>query len=419
MADYESQIISKTVSHGGIEKLLANGIQEDHFEDSDNRKVWGFLTKHVTTYKSTPSFDTVKERFPDYKFEIIEEPLDFVTHQFISLIKRRKAVESFRELAKVLDENDPDEISKIDETFFEKAQELSQTVPASNVSKFSNMPERIELYEARKAAGVQLGIPYGIDALDDMTMGLHPHQYVTIAGFTGVGKSTLGLQLAVNHWRAGYTPLIISLEMDEEETYRKLDAMAAGLRQKALKKMELNNVEKESWEELAEKSKRLTNDIIVIDIDDATPERIFAETVRWKPDVVVVDYVQLMLGPKYLKTTWEKVDHCSKALKRQARSLRIPVYGLAQTNAEAAEKGAKLTNLGGAKAIGFHSDLMLGLRQDEEDRAMKKMNVEVGKNRGGELGEFALWWNHEKAEYRQWKATDAFAARDEKDDFDS
>lgn len=410
MADWQSKLVSKVTLHGGIEKALAKGIESDHFEDEqEEQKIWDFLLNHVRKYKSSPSPEAVKESFPEYKWEIITDPLDYVIDQFITSVKRRNAVKAFSELADIIDENEYDTISHIDEIFIEKAQELAQVIPSTNISKFSNMNQRIDLYKARKAEGITPGIPFGIRKLDEDTLGLQPHQYVTISGFTGLGKTTLGLVLAINHYLEGYNPMIISLEMGEDEIYRKLDAMALGFRQHALKEMTLPGTDIQKWEKYAEKVKDAANDIIVVDVDYATPEKVFAETARWKPDVVIVDYVQLMIGPKNIYSRWEKIDYCSRMLKAQARQMRIPVYGLSQTNADGESDGANLANLAGSKSIGMHSDIVLGLNQDDDMRAMKKIEINIKKNRGGPVGAvIPMRWDHVNSDYREWKPEDAF-----------
>jgi replicative DNA helicase len=270
------------------------------------------------------------------------------------------------------------------------------------------MRKRIEEYKAKKAAGIQTGLLYGFKRLDEATLGLQPHQYVTIAGWTGIGKSTLGMIFSVQHYIDGFTPMIISLEMDEDEIYRKLDGIAVGLKQHALKEMILHPNEMQRWEEFAERAEEAANNIIVVDIETATPERVYAETAKWNPDVVVVDYIQMMEGPKHLRTTWERVDHCSRALKAQARTMKIPLYGLAQTNVEG-ESGAKLSNLGGAKAIGFHSDVVFGMKQDESMQAMKKMEISIEKNRNGPSNVIqSVYWDQSNSVFKEWDGKYAY-----------
>lgn len=403
MRSYEKELIAKAISTGGAETLIAQGVQPRHFSNEECSQIWEHVIAHIRDYKSPPEPATVKEDFPDFKWVASTEPLKFIADRFIAQAKRRKAVTVFEEMAEILDKDEFEDLFHIDEIFVEKARELSQELPSTNATKFSSAKGRIDMYRQKKEAGDPLGLSYGIDELDKWTMGLFPHQYVTIAGFTGVGKSTLGMQLAVNHYLEGANVMIVSLEMDEDEVHRKLDGIASTLRQQALKELQLNGVEMERWEEMAERAEKAANDIIVVDVDFATPEKVYGDTARWNPDVVIVDYVQLMLAPKHLRAQWEKVDHCSRMLKAQARAMKIPVYGIAQTNADAAEEGAKLTNLGGSKSIGFHSDLVLGLRQTDDDLAQKQMQVTIEKNRGGPKNKtITMHWDQEKSEFRQW-----------------
>lgn len=413
MANYENKLLSKAVQEGGVIELISQGIEARHFSDKENKELWTFLTNHIRTYKDPPSFDVVKEKFDEYKWEIVPDNLAFVQDKFITEVKRREAIGAFDDLASILDANDQEQISRIDEIFFDKAKDLAQIVPSSNVSKFSEMKRRIDDYRERKEKGIQIGIPFGIPRLDELTLGLQAHQYVTIAGWTGVGKSTLGMILSVHHYLEKATPMIVSLEMDEEEIYRKIDAIAVGLKQHAIKEMTLSPNEMKKWEQYAERAENAANDIIVVDVDFATPEKVYAETARWNPDVVVVDYVQLMEAPKHYRNSWEKVGYVSQMLKLQARQLRIPIYGIAQTNADGMTEGANLGNLGGSKDIGKHSDIVLGLKQDETMFGMNKMEINVVKNRAGPIGSIDMYWNQAKALFRPWQPTDSFSKNED------
>lgn len=407
MRDPESALIDKVSLHGGSEQLIAKGIDEQHFSDEDNREVFSFLKNHIKKYKAPPSPDVVREKFPNRNWEIITDPLEYIQERFIVEVKRNFAIDSYNSLGEILQQNKQQDIKRIDEIFIDSAKELAEIIPASNIARFSEMQSRILTYRERKEAGLPPGIPFGIDKLDELTLGIQAHEYITIAGWTGTGKSTLALVFTLNHYLEGYTPMVVSLEMGHEEIFRKLDAMAAGLRQQALKAMELSGHEMNKWEEQAEKADKFQadRDIVVVDIDFATPEKVYAETSRWNPDVVLVDYIQLLTAPSYYRNTWEKVGYVSREMKAMARQLKIPVYGLAQTNTDSADEGARLKNLAGSRDIGKHSDIVLALNQDEEMKEMNKLEIRIEKNRGGPLGKVDMLFDHDKAEYRQWKKT--------------
>lgn len=406
---YEDKLISKAVQSESVEKLIAYGIEDRHFADFKSKEIWEFLTGHLKDYGVSPSFETFKEKFPEYDLDITTEPLDYIKDQFINEVKIRETKAALYDLGEILDTGETSTLESIDEIFLAKAQDLTQVIPSNRIGKFSDMKNRIQAYKNMKKAGTNPGMLFGIPQLDEVTLGLQNHEYITIAGNTGLGKSTLLFQLCINHYVEGYTPMIISLEMSDQEIYRKMDAMAVGLKQMAMKKMDLAPNDMRRWEDFANKVDGAANDIIIVDVDDATPEKVYAETARWNPDVVGVDYVQLLTAPKYLKQGWEKVGYVSQQMKKLARQLDTPVYGLAQTNAEAFDEGAKLSNLGQSKDIGRHSDIVLGLAQTEEEREIKKLELRVLKNRGGVSNKsIYMKWDHHNSIYEEWKDIDSF-----------
>jgi replicative DNA helicase len=406
VADYESKLISKVVQHGGIEKLIASGLDSDHFADLENKDVWAYLVNHLREYKAPPSFEVVKEKFPEHKWEIITDPLDFIRDRFIGEIKRRETVEALTDIGQIIDEDNPEELIRLDEFFLDKAKELAQAVPASRISRFSQMKARIDLYRQRKSEGKMVGMRFGLPDLDEHTLGLQAHEYVTIAGWTGVGKSTLAAWFILNHYLDGHNAMFMSLEMDEEQIYRKLDGMAVGLRTKAIKAMELHPNDMSKWEKYAERAETAANDIIIVDV--ATPDKLYAELARWNPDVAAVDYLQLMRPPRHIQKDYAQTSHLARELKLMTRQLDIPLYGISQTNAEGEEEGAKLGNIAGSKDIGKHSDIVIGLNQDEGMFAMHKMELRLLKNRDGR-GKYTInmYWNPFTSEFREWRPKDA------------
>lgn len=402
--DYESKIISKAAQSGGVEVLIASGISSRHFDNPQNLEVWEYLLSHVDKYKSQPSFEEIKSNFPDYDFEVVTDSFEFVKDRFVANIKRREATQALFDLSQIIDDNNYETLIAIDEIFLDKARDLAEIIPTSTAEKFSSMPQRIAEYKKNKSEGIVKGKRFGLPELDEYTLGLQQHEYITVAGPSGLGKTTLGLWFNLNHYLDGHTPMIISLEMSGDEIYRKLDGMAANLKQHAIKAMTLDRESVERWEKVAERAETAANDIIVIDVDNATPEKIYAEASRWNPDIIMVDYIQLLDAPRHIKEGYRQVGHISKQMKKIARQLRIPVYGLSQTNSESFTEGAKLTNVSESRAIVHNSDIVLGLSQDEEQRAVDKLELRLLKNRGGASNKVMfMLWDHANSDYREWR----------------
>lgn len=226
-------------------------------------------------------------------------------------------------------------------------------------------------------------------------------------------NSTLAQIINFSAYLAGYTPLIVSLEMEAQAIFRRFDVMATNFKYYALKKLELSDTDKEKWEGWAQRAETLSNDIIVIDdVSSCTLERVYAIARQYKPDLLTIDYVSLMDAPYKNKALWEAITDLTKGLKRIARDSSCPpVIGIAQTNIGSASDGARLANIAYSRSLGQDSDIVLGLYQDEDGRMkeLKKMEVRLLKNRDGETTFANMYWDMERMIFREWKTSDMFA----------
>lgn len=410
--DAEYALISKCAKNRKLTELVAMGIEEDHFANEECKSAWASMVGHYKKYRDPPSLEAFRRDHPDFPIQLIDEPIEYITDEFVKTVKRRAAVEKCRILARSVD--DPKDIARIDEVFLEAANDLASIIPSSGVAKFSQMLSRYDLYRERVREGEPPGIPFGIPALDELTMGIQKHEYVSIVGWQGTGKSTLLQWLFFNAYVAGRTPMLISLEMEAESLFKKWDAMAVQFKHRALRALTLPDADLKRWEEAAERADKAPNDIIVLDrLGKCTPEKIHAEAIRYGPDLVGVDYISLLDAPTRYGALWEKVTHITQNLKMVARTLNKPIFGVAQTNINSADEGAKLENISYSRSIGQDSDIVLGLYQSEDQRAKQQMELRVLKNRDGIANRtIKLKWNMEIMEFREWEESDMFQTRE-------
>lgn len=407
--DIERALISKIISTGQLEEAIAKGVREDLFADDECREMFGYLNAHARRYKSPPSLQAVKSDKPDFEWEHAQDPLPYIIDRFAVMAKRRLANEMVIELAAACD--DPERAEKIDLEFLEVSRKLATLVPSSEVARFRDMDKRIVDYERRVVEGDKPGIPFGFPALDKWTGGIQPHEFVTVSGFSGLGKSTMLMAITFNAWVEGHTPLYISLEMEHATLLRKFDAMAASLDYAKMKQLGLPPEQLDTWREVAARIREKAQDIPIIDnIRHCTPDHIFAETVRHKPDLVVVDYLSLMRSshPSRGHSIWQSLTEITQDLKQNARTLKIPIIAAAQTNRSASKDGAELDNIGYSISVIQDSDIVIGLYADDEMRERKEMEIRLNKNRDGALGRFAAIWDHDQMLYREKGFKDMF-----------
>ncbi len=407
--DYERLLISKAAQTGRIQNLLAAGFSEVHFSD-ELQPIFTFLTDHARKYRQAPSFETVRSEFPDHNFEVSDESFDFLVDEFTKQLKRKHAITAVRDLAEAID--DSKMIASIDSLFLEKSRELATLMPSASVHRFSDMEDRVREYEASNAEDA-FGIKMGIPAMDAVTLGIQPHEYMTIMGWSGTGKSTLAQWMLFNFWAQSKTSMFISMEMEARALFRKWDTMVTHFDYHRLKAHELREEELDKWRTRAGTMKDHPGDIIVMDdIKNFNVDRAYAEIVRWKPDIVCIDYITLMDAQRSAgKQVWEKVQYLTQNLKQIARTTKTPIIGIAQTNRESAKSGAELHNVGSGVSIVQDSDLVLGLRQSPEQKENKQMVVDLLKNRDGMNIAAELLWDMNTMSFGEWKTSTAFQAK--------
>jgi len=196
-------------------------------------------------------------------------------------------------------------------------------------------PTMDELDAIASRGGTARGVPTGIRDLDELTNGLQSGQMVVIAARPGVGKSTLGLDIARSASVHHHMPAaIFSLEMSKHEiTMRLLSAEA----KVPLHHMRAGSLSDEDWSKLARRMGEIADAPLYIDDSpNMTMMEIRAKARRLKQrndlKLIVIDYLQLMTSGKKVESRQQEVSEFSRALKLLAKELELPVIAMSQLN---------------------------------------------------------------------------------------
>lgn len=416
MADVERELLWKAVNTGNFVDVISRGIEADHFVDEECIEVFDFCQNFMRLHVDPPSPKVVKGEFPGFKAPLSRDPLSYHMEQMVLKVKERMAIELVRDYHDAIE--DPEQLHDIELRAFDMARMLSEVVPAPRAAFFGrDAKKRHDKYEEKKKKGESLGIYMGIPTIDEELRGILPSQLVTIVAYMGVGKSILMTYMAYSAYLQGKTSLFISLEMDADEILQRLDVMATQIKFQALKALELEAGDQRKWYQIlerAEEDKHEREIIIRDDIQDCTVDHVFAEASRWKPDLCFVDYLELMSTPRtsggYRTQGWEQVSNAGKGLKQNARILKIPHVTAAQLNREGGRDKVTLANVG-YQSIGKHSDIMLGLSQDEEQEIRNEMDVLSLKIRNGKKPRATLVWDLDFMNIREKGIEERFPAR--------
>ena len=332
----------------------------------------------------SPSQQLFRERWPDFRMEPTSDTLGSLIDAFFARVKRRHFAAKISELAHY--EQDPSQWGRLDEIMLDAARDLASLVPTGSTHRFSDMPARIDAYEAEVAdPTIAKRYKMGIDPFDDLTGGMRPGNLITIAGPSGKGKSLMAQwQLMSCFSDQDALGLMCALEMTAPEILERLDTMVTHFSHKLLSQRQLADDQVELWRRLAHQFTSMRNDIVIKDdLLGCTTDRVFAEITRLKPDICVVDYVQLMRSRQGYASQWQGLVDITNDLKQIAVATDSVVIMVSQDGRDSFQNGSSETNMGGSISVYQVADIYIGMHQDEAMYDAGRMEVRLLKNRRG------------------------------------
>ncbi len=260
--------------------------------------------------------------------------------------------------------------------------------------------ETIEQFHQRK--GVVTGIPTGFTKLDELTSGFQPSELIIIAGRPSMGKTALSLNIARNVAVDSKMPVgIFSLEMSKRQLALRLLCAEARVDAHGVRTGRLADDE---WQKLSMCVGILTEAPLFI---DDTPGmsvlelRAKARRLKKEKDVklIIIDYLQLMEGPRNAESRQQEISLISRSLKGLAKELDVPVVALSQLSRAVEVRGGDrrpmLSDLRESGAIEQDADVVLfiyrpefyGKKIDNQGNSLEgKAEVIIGKQRNGPVG---------------------------------
>ncbi len=260
------------------------------------------------------------------------------------------------------------------------------------------------LTELSEAGSDISGISTGLRDLDKFISGLNKSDLMLLAGRPGMGKTSLGLNIALNVAKKypKRTVAFFSLEMSNAQLVTRLLANESFVDNK---KLTTGKLSVDEWSKIGIASAALAQtDLRVDDNPSITVAEMNAKCRRIDDlALVVIDYLQLMTsagGKSYGgENRQQVVSDISRSLKIMAKELNVPVLCLSQlsrANESRQDKRPMLSDLRESGAIEQDADEVLFLyREDYYNKDTEKQNVAeciIAKNRHGETGTVELQW---------------------------
>lgn len=235
--------------------------------------------------------------------------------------------------------------------------------------------------------------------------GMFKSEVYIIGARPGMGKTTLGINIAQNVARRGGSVLFVSLEMSEQQIMAKRLSLETGIKYTDLMTGRIDANEEQKMRDWLTVQKKQP---FFLTTKNSTVGEI-ARRARQIRDLnlVIVDYIGLIscTEESRSKPRYEQMTEISASLKALAKTLRIPVLALCQLNRENVSRGDKrptMADLRDSGAIEQDAGAIILLHRpdyyeqkdaEEERPEMETIELNVAKNRHAETGMIRMWWN--------------------------
>jgi replicative DNA helicase len=237
------------------------------------------------------------------------------------------------------------------------------------------------------------GIKTGLAGFDNyLPAGIMPGQFGILLAYPAIGKSWLALFMAVQAWKNGKKPLVVSLEMTESEVRNRVYTIMADGRF-SHRKMSAGDVDIEEFERWGSTYLKNMPSFQIVSNDglgEVSPAVLRGKIDQYSPDIVFVDYIQLMQSNSPTDNETVKIKNISRELKILAISEQVPIVAIASATPDDATNMNTVPALGQvawSKQLAYDADWVLALgRQPSSDI----LECVFRKNRHGYLGEFLV-----------------------------
>ena len=396
----EVEVLSSVCKNKDIHILFDNNDDELIKDCAD---IWGFVKDYYDQTRQVPDSDLLVTRFRDFD-PVDSGPTIYHVDRLRQAYIDESLKNSLRRAANLVNNNESSnalkELSK-DVALMSRIGAKVRDIDVTDVDNALAYFEQIR----KSAENGDVGIKTGITSFDVcLPMGIAKGQLGILLAYPAIGKSWLALYFAVQAWKHGYKPMIVSLEMTEHEVRNRIFTVIADgfFSHRALSAGRVSDNEFKLW---AEKSIEGRPPFKIISNDtgaEMTPNLISSKIDQYKPDIIILDYLQLMTdnsGTSQNETV--KIKNLSRELKLLSISQQIPILAIASATPDDStdlESVPQLGQVAWSRQIAYDADWVLSMGRKANSDILE---AAFRKNRHGFMGDFYLEIDFDKGTFKE------------------
>lgn len=399
MNNTEAKLITAVLQDKQVHVLLQANV--DNLLRTHN-DIWNFVRNYFEHNSSVPPVSLVVEKFRDF------EPVDGVgaTKHHLEELQTEYLTDSLKDILRsaagdVQSGNGGEALNNL----ITKTSELKKNTSAIRDIDVTDLESALAYFEnvkKQQELGV-MGIKTGLPGFDNyLPAGIMPGQLGVFLAYPGIGKSWLALYFAVQAWKQGKSPLVISLEMSETEVRNRVfTIMGEGLW--SHRKISNGDIEIDTLKAWHAKHLAGKPEFHIISNDqggEINPSILRGKIDQYKPDFVIVDYLQLMAPNQKSDNETVRMKNLSRELKLMAIGEEVPIIAISSATPDDVNDLSTVPTLGQtawSRQIAYDADWVLALGRGNNSDIIE---CAFRKNRNGYMGDFLVQCDFDKGYYR-------------------
>ncbi len=284
---------------------------------------------------------------------------------------RRLLIEQ-ADIIKELASDKTKDITEIKNSILKSIQDIKETKTDEVKTLKESMLETYNVLDKRYANKDDNSLYIGLTKLDSILAGLHKEELTTIASRPGVGKSIIGMQMALNLARNKNKVLYVTMEMSTTQLCERIISANTQIDGNRLRLGQIESAE--DWGKIQKVAGSFNYNNLLLDKTSRNIQHIKSKIIKYKPDAVIIDYLQLIHSVTKEFSREREVAIITRDLKMMTLDFEIPIVMLAQLNRNADGNRPTLADLRESGAIEQDSDNVIFLHEPKDSEINDLIN---------------------------------------------
>ena len=387
---FQSKIIVSLLNDVKFTKQIIDILEVSYFDSDSNKFIIKTIQDYFAKYKTVPTMEALKVFIDDIENDVLksgvvdflrqawshrESPdLEFVKEKCLEFCKNQVIKNAIMESVELLDNHQYDDIKGV----------MDKAMTAGVERDIGH--EYITGFEERMTEQSRNTLPTKWDSINElMDGGLAGGELGVIVAPAGIGKSWTLQALGAEAVRKGKTVIHYTLELNAEYVGLRYDTIVSG--------QPTGNLQYYK-EEVLQAIGKLKGDLIIkyyptrtASVNTLTAHLQQCELQGIKPDLVIVDYADIMKSTQHFTEKRHQIGHIYEELRGMAGEFDIPIWTASQANRSSLEEdviGADKVSEDYSKVM--TADFVMSMSRKVEDKIANTGRFHVIKNRFGPDG---------------------------------